>query len=85
MLLNLQKSIKDFLISEKDEERHRNKNIVVFVKKGISVDKFKDHCHLTGNYKGTAHNKGIVNDTREQPKFLPLAFLNFINFHSHLF
>ena len=36
-----------------------------FVKKNVECDKVRDHCNLTGNYRGPAHSKGINNVTQD--------------------
>ena len=43
-------------MTEKDEENYRNSNISRFCEKNIDADKVGDHCHLTGFYRGPAHN-----------------------------
>ena len=45
--------------------------------------KVRDHCHLTGKYKGAAHNK--CNCTMRVPKFIPVLFHNLENYDAHLF
>ena len=48
---------KDVIIKEKDEEDYRNIIICQFCEKKIESYKTRDHCHLTGKYKGVAHSK----------------------------
>ena len=43
-------------MTKKDEEDFRSNNICQFCEKNIESDKFRYHCHLTGNFKGPAHN-----------------------------
>ena len=40
---------------EEDDEVYRNNNICRICEKKLS-DKVRDHCHLTGKYRGPAHN-----------------------------
>ena len=44
-------------MTEKDEKGYTIKNIYPFFEKDIEFDKARDHCHLTGKYRGPAHQK----------------------------
>ena len=47
---------KDIAMSEEDEENYKNNNICYFCEQEILDNtKVKDHCHLTGKYRGPAH------------------------------
>ncbi|XP_067942840.1 uncharacterized protein [Watersipora subatra] len=52
-------------------------------KKELSGDKVLDHCHLTGNYRGAAHNK--CNLDYRIPKFYPIFFHNLSGYDAHHF
>ena len=43
------------------EKHFSNTNIRWFCEKDIGSNKVRDHCHLTGKYKGPAHQKSILN------------------------
>ena len=58
---------------------------VDFVKKNIESDKVRDHCHLTGKYRGPAHNTCNINVTQKQTNFIPFIFHNFSNYDCHMF
>ncbi|GFS76715.1 uncharacterized protein NPIL_654761 [Nephila pilipes] len=45
--------------------------------------KVRDHCHLTGVYRGPAHNS--CNLKFKVPNFLPIIFHNLSGYDSHLF
>ena len=40
----------------------------------LGLDRVRDHCHLTGKYRGAAHNK--CNLQYRRPKFIPVVFHN---------
>ena len=46
-------------------------------------DKVRDHCHLTGRYRGATHNECNLN--YRKPNFTPVAFHNLSVYDSHLF
>ena len=52
-------------------------------KKEEKVTKCKDHCHITGKYRGAACNK--CNLRMRVPKFVPVLFHNLEGYDSHLF
>ena len=60
-------------------------SFVDFVKKNIESDKVRDHCHLTGNYRGPAHSICNNNVTQKQSNFIPLIFHNCSNYDCHMF
>ena len=46
-------------------------------------DKVRDHCHLTGRYRGAAHNQ--CNLEFKLPKFYPVLFHNLSGYDTHMF
>ena len=76
---------KDIIMTDKDEEDYRNDNICRFCEKNIESDKVRDHCHLTGKYRGPAHSKCNINVTQKQSNFIPFIFHNFSNYDCHMF
>ena len=44
------------IMTEEDEENFETINICRFREKQVFSDKVRDHCHLTGRYRGTAHS-----------------------------
>ena len=72
-------------MTEEDEEVYRNNNICRFCEKEIIDNKVRDHCHLTGKYRGPAHSKRIINVTQQQSSFIPFLLHNFSNYDCHMF
>ena len=76
---------KDIIMTQEDEEDYKNNNICRFCEKEILSDKVRDHCHLTGTYRGSAHSKCNINVTQKQSNFIPFIFHNFSNYDCHMF
>ena len=76
---------KNVIMTQEDEEDFRNNNICRYCEKEILSDKVRDHCHLTGSYRGPAHNKCNINVTQDQSNFIPFIFHNFSNYDCHMF
>ena len=76
---------KDINMKDEDEEDYRNIDVCRFCEKEIITDKVRDHCHLTGKYRGPAHSKCNSNATQKQSSFIPFIFQNFSNYDCHLF
>ena len=70
----------DIVMSQEDEEKYKNNNICYFCEKEIVDDKVRDHCHLTGNYRGPAHYNCNINVKQKQSNFIPILFHNFSNY-----
>ena len=49
----------------------------------LNDDRVRDHCHLTGKYRGAAHDK--CNLKMQTPKFVPVLFHNLEGYDAHLF
>ena len=56
--------------------------LLVYEKTG-EIFKVRDHCHLTGKYRGAAHNE--CNLKCRKPLILPVVFHNLQGYDSHLF
>ena len=63
-------------------EFYKQKNCQV-CDKAINNPKIKDHCHITGEFRGPAHNSCNIN--YKVPKFIPIIFHNLEGYDSHLF
>ena len=49
----------------------------------LGRDSVRDHCHLTGRYRGAAHNE--CNLAFRMPKFYPVFFHNLSGYDTHMF
>ena len=72
-------------MTDKNGEDSKNNNVCRFCEKNIESDKFRDHGHLTGKYRGSAHSKCNINFTQDQSNIIPLIFHNFRNYDCHRF
>ena len=52
-------------------------------KDDLGDSKVRDHCHLSGKFRGAAHNK--CNLSFRVPKFIPVVFHNLSGYDGHLF
>ena len=75
----------DIIMIKENEEDFKNNNVCRFCEKEILSDKVGDHCHLTGIYKGPAHNTCNINVKQKDSNFIPFAFHNFSNYDCHMF
>ncbi len=91
-ILKIQKTM---VMTEKDKKHHSDsKNCYAckaefgsFIKNEEGgkekVIKCRDHCHMTGRYRGAACNK--CNLRMRVPKFVPILFHNLEGYDAHLF
>ena len=49
-----------------------------------SCDKVRDHDHLTGKYRGAAHNRCNLNSKQKSSPFVLIFFHNFRGFDCHI-
>ena len=57
---------KDIIMSEKDGEHYRITNFCRFRDKQIIAEKVRNPCHLTGQYRSSAHQKCDINVTQKK-------------------
>ena len=76
---------KNIVITEDDEEDFEKIKICRFCEKEIISDKNRDHCHLTGKYRGPAHNTCNKNVKQKDSNFIRFAFHSYSRYDSHIF
>ena len=76
---------KDINMTKEDEEDFRNNNNCRFCEKNKESDKVRDHCHLTGNYRGPANSKSNIKVTQDKSNIIPFVFHSFSNYDCLLF
>ena len=52
---------KYLIMTTKDEEIYNNSNICHICKQDLNTDKVRDHCHISGKFRGAAHNQCNLN------------------------
>ena len=64
-------------MTQKDKKDFENDKICRFSEKNIECDKVRDHCHLTGKYRGPAHSKCNINVPQDKSILFHLYFIIF--------
>ena len=77
------KFAKKMVMSPKDRLVYQNAQECHICGGGLGNDRVRDHCHLTGKFRGAAHSK--CNLDYRVPKFFPVIFHNLSGYDSHLF
>ena len=52
---------KRLIMTNEHEEIYNNSNICHIYKEELNKDKVRDHCHITGKFRGVSHNKRNLN------------------------
>ena len=71
------------IFGEKEAEDFNNATDCWICKCELGLDKVRDHCHLTGRYRGAAHNQ--CNLKYRKLAFTPVFIHNLTNYDAHLF
>ena len=74
---------KDKIENQEDIDHFNSATTCHICGEELDGDKVWDHCHITGKYRGAAHNS--CNIKYEVPKFIPVLFHNLAGYDSHLF
>lgn len=70
-------------MTREDQINYKDATHCHICKGELGEDKVLHHCHLTGKYRGAAHNECHLN--YKIPKFFPVIFHNLSGYDSHLF
>ena len=73
---------KNLIMPVEEEEQFEKSEIYWICSKIIDDNKVRDHCHITGKYRGTAHWSCNIN--LKMSKKLPVIFHNLRGYASHL-
>ena len=75
---------KNWIMSEREEHLFQKRNSCWICKKLIDNDeeKVRDHCHITGKFRGAAHKSCNLNF--KLTKKVPVIFHNLRDYDSHL-
>ena len=74
---------KKSVLTEEHKVNFENATKCYICEKLLGKDRVTDHCHLTGQFRGAAHNGCNIN--YKIPKFFPVIFHNLSGYDSHLF
>ena len=73
---------KTLIMTNEDEEIYHNLHICWICKQELNTDKVRDHCPVTSEFRGAAHNK--CNLKLRIPRKLPIIFHNFQGYDGHI-
>ena len=74
---------KEMIMTEESEHNYLNATECHICNKKLEGEVVRDHCHITGKYRGAAHKNCNLN--YKLPKFIPVLFHNLSGYDSHLF
>ena len=76
---------KEIVMTKEDEEVTKNSTLCWIRELPLDGRAVRDHCHLTGRYRGAAYEECNINVKQKQSNFKPFLFHNFSNYDCHLF
>ena len=66
-----------------DKMAYDNSNLCHICNEELGHDRVRDHCHLSGKFRGDAHE--VCNLKCKIPTFFPVVFHNLSGYDSHIF
>ena len=69
-------------MTNEDEEIYNNSQICWICKEELNTDKLRDHCHVTGKFRGAAQNR--CNLKLRIPRKLPIIVHNLKGYDAHI-
>ena len=69
-------------MSQEDENNYKNSEICLICNQKIIKNKVRDHCHITGKFKGPAHKE--CNSKLRITRKLPIIFHNLEGYDGHI-
>ena len=74
---------KSMILAMHDKLVYDNCTLCHICNEELGKDKVRDHCHVSGKFRGAAHE--VCNLKYKIPKFWPVVFHNLSGYDSHLF
>ena len=74
---------KSMLMTMHNKTAYDNSTLCHICNEELGKDRVRDHYHLSGNFRGAAHE--VCNLKYKIPKFFPVIFHNLSGYDSHLF
>jgi len=81
-LVEFMKQNKPIIKTEEDIKRHEESKKCHICERDLGEDKVEDHCHITGKYRGPAHNSCNINFNYKNVE-IPVVFHNLRKYDSH--
>ena len=69
-------------MSQEDENNYKNSEICLICNQKIIKNKVRDHCHITGKFRGPAHKE--CNSKLRITRKLPIIFHNLEGYDGHI-
>ena len=74
---------KRIIFTKADKKKYTEATACHICEKELGADRVRDHCHLSGKFRGAAHNDCNLN--YKVPKFFPVILHNLAGYDCHLF
>ena len=74
---------KGMIMTMHDKLVYDNSTLCHICNEELGNDRVRDHCHLSGKFRGAAHE--VCNLKYKIPKFFPVVFHNLSGYDSHIF